>query len=227
MKTQRFEMRFDHDTIRQLEAWRADQPDLPSRAEAVRRLIHAGLAASGVGEVRLSDGEKLILLMLGDLCIHQKVHCEIDPKFVANAISGGHYWGLEWKFPGLFHGHIDNRQIVSEVVDVLDMWTFIETGYTRLSQADKERVASEAYPHGDYVTFHGFDGNNESNHLAIARFIIRELERFQHFKNRDLNSHSPSIKRYRRMVATFEPIRSTLVGRELTYSEIIDLLKVR
>lgn len=227
MKTERFELRFDRDTLDQLEAWRADQPDLPSRAEAVRRLIHAGLSASGKEEVRISDGEKLILMMLGDLCGHQGVDSEIDPRFVADAISSGHYWGLDWKYPGLFHGHADSRQTVSEVVDILDMWTFIETGYASLSEAEKKKIALDAHPYGDHVKFHGFDGNNESSHLAIARFMIEKLGRFPKLGNRDLNSHSPSIERYRRMVAIFEPIRQTLVGREISSSEIVTLLNLR
>ena len=35
MKTERFEMRMDRETLENVDTWRADQPDLPSRAEAV------------------------------------------------------------------------------------------------------------------------------------------------------------------------------------------------
>lgn len=43
-RTQRFEMRLDQRDLDRLDAWRAKQPDLPSRAEAVRRLVDVGLA---------------------------------------------------------------------------------------------------------------------------------------------------------------------------------------
>ena len=67
MKTERFEMRFDPETLDQVDTWRRGQADLPSRAEALRRLVGVGLAMTGCGEVRLSAGEKLILMILRDL----------------------------------------------------------------------------------------------------------------------------------------------------------------
>ena len=102
MKTIRFEMRFDSDTLRRVEAWRREQPDLPSRAEAVRRLVNAGIATLGEGrDVRLSDGEKLIIWMLRDLYLEHKVEDPINPEFVQAVISGGHYWALDWELPEL------------------------------------------------------------------------------------------------------------------------------
>ena len=44
--TERFEMRLSKDDIAQVDAWRRTQEDLPSRAEAIRRLIEIGLKAS-------------------------------------------------------------------------------------------------------------------------------------------------------------------------------------
>ena len=55
--------------------------------------------------------------------------------------------------------------------------------------------------------------------------MIDDLKRFTHFAGRDLNSHMPVIEGYRRMYRVFEPIRATLVGRELRASEIIEVLK--
>jgi hypothetical protein len=48
MLTERFELRFSIETLRSLDEWRRNQPDLPSRGEAVRRLIEAGLAAQEI-----------------------------------------------------------------------------------------------------------------------------------------------------------------------------------
>ncbi len=44
-KTERFEMRAPTDLLRSVDDWRRQQPDLPSRSEAIRRLIEAGLKA--------------------------------------------------------------------------------------------------------------------------------------------------------------------------------------
>jgi hypothetical protein len=43
MKTERFEMRAGEDFFDAIDNWRRAQPDLPPRAEAVRRLVEAGL----------------------------------------------------------------------------------------------------------------------------------------------------------------------------------------
>ena len=227
MKTERFEMRLDRQTLQQVDKWRSQQPDMPSRAEAVRRLVDRSLSASGSKEVEISDGEKLTLLMLCDICRHLDIPSDTDPGFVARALVNGHYWGLDWKYPGLFERHIDSPAVVSEVVNVLDMWSFIETGYANLSDDEKAQVETDATPFGRHVRLPGFDGNNETEHLAVAYFLIRDLERFQTFKERGLNSHSRSIERYRRMLHVFEPIRPTLIGREMSTTEIIELLRAR
>lgn len=40
-----FQMRTSEDWLRKIDDWRRKQPDLPSRAEAIRRLVEKGLAA--------------------------------------------------------------------------------------------------------------------------------------------------------------------------------------
>jgi uncharacterized protein YfbU (UPF0304 family) len=226
--TERFEMRLDPAVLEQVDAWRARQGDVPSRSEAVRRLVDAGLAASGSEkEIRVSDGEKLVLLMLCDLFKQLKVKSDIDPAFVEAMIYGGHYWGLSWKYPGIYHGHEDRAAVVSETVDILDMWYFIERGYKGLSKKERDRVAAEAEPLGSRVVFSGFDGNNESEYLSVAGFLIKQLDRFTEFEGRNLNAHTPTIDIHRRMLSVFKPMRIKLAGRELNASEIIELLKER
>jgi hypothetical protein len=44
MLSERFEMRFSADLLKQVDDWRRQQPDLPARAEAIRRLIESGLS---------------------------------------------------------------------------------------------------------------------------------------------------------------------------------------
>jgi uncharacterized protein YfbU (UPF0304 family) len=224
-KTERFEMRLEQTTLDRVDAWRAKQFDMPSRADAIRRLIETGLEGEKKPPVKINDGERLILMMLRDMSKTLKVKGEIDPDFVAEAIWGGHYWGLEGQYTGLFHGHEDSRANLSEVVEILDMWSFLEEAYAKLSAAEKDRLQKEVGPLGKTVRFRGFDGNNESERLGIARFLIEKMERFPSFKGRDLNSHMPTTATYHRMLSIFRPIRTTLMGRTLGVSEIISILK--
>jgi len=151
----------------------------------------------------------------------------MDPKFIEEVLVGGHYWAPKWEMPGLFHNHEDDPNEVHLVVDILDMWSFIESGYKRLSKEGKELVAKEAEPFGEHVQFIGFDGNNEATYMSIAGFLIDQMNRFSEFKGRELNSHVPIISTYKRMLSLFEPMRKTLIGIELNSSQIIELLKTK
>src|SRR5438270_13959361 len=93
--TERFEMRLGQSVLEEVDSWRGRQGDLPSRSEAVRRLVEEALAShSEERQIKISDGEKLILIMLCQLFKHLKLKGgEIDPEFVEAVIFGGHYWG--------------------------------------------------------------------------------------------------------------------------------------
>ena len=214
-KTERFEMRIDPDTLKKVDTWRAHQADLPSRAEAFRRLIGTGLSEIESKPLKLSDGEKLITSLLCEMYKHLKIDSDIDPSFVEEVLYGGHYWGLKWQYPGIFDVEADRIETVHEVVDVLNVWWFLEQSYARLSEKDKDRVKKEAEPFGDHVVFRGFDGNEEIEYLNIAQFLIDKLNRFVDFRGRDLNSHMPSLDWHRRMVRAFKPIRPHLGGGNL------------
>ena len=93
-----------------------------------------------------------------------------------------------------------------------------------LSDPDKKRVETEAKISGKDPKFMGFDGNNEAEHLGVARFLIDYLGRFSSFGGRDLNSHMPSIDGDRRMLSVFKPMRRSLSGGQLGATSIIELL---
>jgi uncharacterized protein len=50
MKTERFEMRLDVESVERIDEWRRKEPDLPSRAEAIRRLVDLGLQVKRKGK---------------------------------------------------------------------------------------------------------------------------------------------------------------------------------
>jgi uncharacterized protein YfbU (UPF0304 family) len=229
--TERFEMRLGADVLEGLDSWRSRQEDLPSRSEAVRRLVETGLGLNEKKRIALGSGEKLIIMMLCQLFRHLKVKGDIgpgiDPEFVEAVIYGGHYWALDWEYPGTFATHEDSATVLSEVVDILDMWSFLESGFASLSKSDKEKVASEAKPFGEHVVLSGFDGNGEGEYIGVARFLIDRLDRFSSFKGRDLDSHCPMLGSHRRMLAVFEPLRKNLIGRDLDALEISQILQAQ
>ncbi len=225
-KSERFEMRLESSVLDRLDEWRETGGGFVSRSEAIRSLIDKGLEQAK--QPKFSDGEKLITLMLCKLFKHLKIEGEFDTDFISSAIYGGHYWAFDWELTGVFHGQADKEASVREVVDVLDMWSFIEEGYERLDEGGKAEVEAGAVLFDKHVRFPGFDGNNEEGHLGIARFLIENMGRFQRFSDgRDLNSHAPHLEGYRRMLQVFEPIRAKLSGRRLSASELVSLLGLR
>jgi uncharacterized protein YfbU (UPF0304 family) len=230
-KTERFELRLDEETLERVDDWRRGQEDLPSRSEAVRRLVDRGLTRSrSSGEaIRFSDGEKLIISMLCDLQKHLKVDPDrfTDPDFVLEALCNGHFWALKWEMTGLFHDRVDDEEQVHFVARVMAMWDMLERSYANLSDENKERVQKEAEPFGKDPQFNGFDGNNEGQYMGIAMFLVNKMDRFQEFKGRELNSHSPRVGSYRRMLAAYQPMTGEeLMGlRGLDADQVIQLLR--
>ncbi len=219
-----FGIELDKYTLEQIDAWRSEQPGQLTQAEAVQRLVEVGLTATGArkDEVRISDGEKLIMMMMRDLYKHQDVKGEIDPDFIEDALCGGHYWGLKWKYHGLLHNNADDPEIVSETLDILEMWYLIESGYEALSEEDKTKVKKDGDPYRGHVSFYGFDGNHD-DHSSIAWFLVNKLERFKPLNL--INSHTQAtIVIHRRMLQAFKNMRANLGPDGLGAEQIIALL---
>ncbi len=226
-KTERFELRLEQDMLGRIDEWRTSIGRGASRSEAARRLMENGLQQFSKNEVQISDGEKVIMSMLhGILNKLDNKDVEMDQEFVLDVLVGGHYWALAWQYPGLFDNRPDRIETVHEVVDILDMWYFLEASFEKLSDDDKQKVQSElsSSPFGNKVRFEGFDGNSEANYRSIALFLVNKLDRFTLFKGREMNSHWMVLDGYRRMFNAFKPIRSVMMGRDLTTPEIIEVL---
>ena len=229
-KTERFEMRFDPITLNRVENWRANQPDAPSRAEAIRRLIEVGLSVDE-NKFRPSGGEKLIIAMLCDLYgrlpVDETTHgvYDFDPSFIDKAAVGEDHWALEWEYPHMFKGVVQNEEIASEVAGVLDMWEWIELSYDRLSPEDKTFLKETRDITNERVQFQGFDGNEEPDHYRIASIMIGDMGLFRHFKGRYLNSHLPWLDSYRRMLSSFESMKDALRNKyRLSKEDIVRLI---
>lgn len=177
--------------------------------------------------MKITNSEKLILLMLSEIHEHLKIKSDIDPAFVKEAIHSRNTWGFEWQYPSLFESSGRDSTEVTDVVNTLDMWWILEESYKKLSDADKARLEVLSPLYGKNLQFPGFDGNNEGELLSIANFLTGQLDRFTSFKGRINNSHFPTIALYRRMYEVFEPIRRTLDLRSLTVDEIGKILNAR
>lgn len=175
--------------------------------------------------MKITNSEKLILMMLCD--ISRKVGNDpnqgIDADFVEKAISYDNTWAIDWKYPGIFSAPDPLPSEVTQTVDYLDMWSFIEEALQTISVDQQQELDAEHL----LTVFPGFDGNNEIDYLSAARCLIDDLDRFQRFKDRDLNSHMPSVSGYQRMYQVFEPIRRTLFDRGLSFAELKQTLSAR
>jgi len=177
--------------------------------------------------MKLTNPEKLILLMLSKIHEHLNIKSDIDPVFVKEAIYSKNTWGFEWQYPSLFESSGRDSIEVTDVVNTLDMWWILEESYKELSDDEKTRLEELSPLYGKNLEFPGFDGNNEGELLSIANFLTGQLDRFTSFKGRIKNSHFPTVALYRRMYEAFEPIRRTLDSRSLTVDQIGKILNAR
>jgi uncharacterized protein len=178
--------------------------------------------------VKLTNPEKLTLMMLAEIHEALKIKDGVDTKFLKSAIYSGNTWALPWEMSGLLHSEDgETPPEVKEVLDILDMWEFLEEAHGNFDTEDRKKVEVEAEPFGANVKFPGFDGNNETNLLGIARFLVEDMGRFSRFKGRVLNSHMPSVDVYRRMLTAYTPIREALDAKGMTADEVIRVLKAK
>jgi uncharacterized protein YfbU (UPF0304 family) len=175
--------------------------------------------------MKITDGEKLILLMLSELYDKLNVEGEIEPDFIRSAIFSNNMWSIHWKYSGIPFEDQETPEIVKEVLDTLEMWSFIERSYKNLTDDQKAIVEKEAAPFGENPSFPGFDGNNESEYMGTASFLVNDLDRFEEFKGRDFNSHYPSLDSYHRMLTVFKPIVRKSNFQLLSARNIIEILK--
>lgn len=149
--------------------------------------------------MNLSDGERLIVVMLAEVMKELKLNHEIDPELILKLAYGGDDWAIGRKYSGLVNSQEPTDALVKETGDILWMWGIIEHSLTRLED-------DEATQAGEWrnTQFGGFDGNND-RHYGVAHTMINELGEFGDFLGRGLNSHSQtSLPRYRTMYQKFD-----------------------
>lgn len=174
--------------------------------------------------MKLSDGEKLILLMLSDIQQAQGIKNSVDPEFIRSSIYYDCTWGLPWEYPGIPFEDTATPDTVRKVADIMQMWTIIETSFGHLSDADRQEVENKAQPFGSDPKFMGFDRTSETEEFEIALFLVNHLKRFLNFKGRNLNSQIPLSGRYRRMYEIYEPMINDLSENRLDVDKLVKIL---
>ena len=94
--------------------------------------------------------------------------------------------------------HVDEKGLTSEechlVVEVLAMFSVLKDSYDKLD--DKSGIKE------GLITFVGFSGNDETDHMAYAEYYCREGSFAELFNLPDFsfNSHFPMLDRYKRQI---------------------------
>jgi hypothetical protein len=168
--------------------------------------------------MKLTDGERLIVVMLAEVMEALKLDAEINPTLVKKLAINNDDWAIKKEYSGIFNGEGPSDAEVSETVNILWMWGIIEHAIGGLDGEQAKEAKSWRWNE-----FRGFDGNNDP-HYGIAHTLTADLDQFGDLKGRDLNSHSQaSLPRYRAMYAKFEKHLEASAGEPLSFDALRDL----
>ena len=165
--------------------------------------------------MKLSDGERLIVVMLAEVMQEMGLNHEIDPTLVKKLAIDHDDWAIAAKYHGIFDGEAPSDAEVTETHDILSMWSWIEHSIRELEGADADEAAGF-----HHTQFSGFDGNNDA-HFGIAHTMINDLGYYDEFAGRPLNSHSrATLARYRAMLPKYKAAMDGHAGGELSLDEL-------
>ncbi len=169
--------------------------------------------------MQMSDGERLIAVMLAEVMEALKLDREIDPALVKSLVIDNDGWALKRKYSGIFDSKAPFDDVVSETTNILWMFGIIESSIGRLKGAEAEEAKS-----WHYNEWHGFDANNDP-HYGVARTMIEKLGEFdQSRKGVNLNSHTQtSLPHYRRMYEKFEGYVNAGKAAPLSFDALRDI----
>lgn len=173
--------------------------------------------------MNLSEGERLILVMLCDIYKALELKGAVDPDALKPLILSRGSNGAAHAVNGAPGTHHNRTAVATEVSEILDMWSAIERGYKHLSVEEKRTVEAEAGPLGRGVRFSGFDAESEIEHRDAAHHLIEVTGLFERFQGRTLGAHMPALAGYRRMLRLYAPMRSGSGDRRLDVRQIVAL----
>jgi uncharacterized protein len=172
--------------------------------------------------MNLSEGERLILVMLCDIYKALEIKGAVDLDTLKPLILEARSNGVA-RVHSASGNHRDRTAVATEVSEILDMWSAIERGYKHLSVDEKRTVEAEAGPLGRGVRFSGFDVESEIEYRNAAHHLIEATGLFERFQGRNLEAHMPALAGYRRMLRVYAPMRSVRGDQRLDARQIIVL----
>lgn len=168
--------------------------------------------------MKLTDGERLIAVMLSEVMEVIGANKELDPSLLKTLLCNADDWAIKRHYSGIFDAQGPSAAEVTETTNILWMWGIIEHA---ISQLAGDEAAEAATWH--WTAFNGFDGNHDP-HYGIAQTMVHNLDEFQDFKARGMNSHSgASLPRYQTMYAKFDPMLGQNQGKALTFAQLKEL----
>jgi uncharacterized protein YfbU (UPF0304 family) len=141
--------------------------------------------------VRLSHAERWILVnqyeILRQLHGGEKSLYEMEIEILTNGYQDEYEYAAQY-----VRSSVIGQDVSAEVKDILGMFNQMQWVKAKANLSDKRHQA--------LFTFWGFDGNNSSEHLAYADFLLRRGD-FRDLRLRNCpNSHSDTLNTYRAMV---------------------------
>ena len=75
--------------------------------------------------MKLTDGERLIAVMLAEVMEALKLNREVDPALIKTLVCSGDDWAIKRKYSGIFNSGGPTAEEVSETTNILWMWGII------------------------------------------------------------------------------------------------------
>ena len=169
--------------------------------------------------MQLSDGERLIVVMLAEVMEALKLNQELDPSLIKTLAYNHDDWAIEHTYHGLFDSEGPPEEVVKETHDILWMWQVLEDSISNLKGADATEAAG-----WHYNQFSGFDGNHD-RHFGVTHTLVKTLGLYSQFKDRGFNSHSQAtLPRYRQILQKFDAAMEGNHGEPLSMDKLREIL---
>ena len=172
----------------------------------------------------MTPAEKLIALMLADAGRGAGERDGLDYNLIYAAIAEGNIWALDHQYFYLDAESEVPKDVAHEALGIMDMWYLFESIYNQFDDQEKAYIEREADPYGSNVRFSGFDANGEGKHYSAATFSVDHLRMFDSFRERDMNSHRPTLPAYRRMKVVWDELVRNGEIEGLTVDNAVRLL---
>jgi uncharacterized protein YfbU (UPF0304 family) len=172
--------------------------------------------------MKFTDEQRLIVYMLSGVQQALKVQNELDPEFIQRVTARGDEWAILEKYPWLDQDGGDAPEFVVETRAILQAFRVVYRSLENLSEADLGRVQSGTGRH--VLVFDGFDGNNEADHYGAADLITKDAGRWPEFASLAVNSHHPTLHRYRVILDAVSEYQSANPGGLLSADQLIGVV---